>query len=55
MPFLNFLDCNSIYGILPCTSEMGFKIDVDFGACAVNIYTMLAVSGPQIVPVLSLK
>lgn len=45
MPFLNFLDCNSTYGILPCTSEKGIKIDVDFGACAVNIYMMLAASG----------
>lgn len=52
MPFLNFLDCNSTYGILACASEMGIKIDVDFGACAVNIYTMLAASGPQKVPVL---
>lgn len=47
MPFLNFLDCNSTYGILPGTSEKGIKIDVDFGACAVNIYTMLAASGPH--------
>lgn len=47
MPCLNFLDYNSTYGILPCTSEMGIKIDVYFGACAVSIYTMLAASGPH--------
>lgn len=47
MLFLNSLDCNGTYGISSCISEMGFKIDVDFGACAVNIYNMLAASGPH--------
>lgn len=55
MPFLNFLSCNSTNGILPRTSEMDFKIDVGFGGCAVNRYTMLAASDPQIVHVLGLK
>lgn len=42
MTFLNFLDYNSTYGILPCTFENDIKIGVDFGACGVNIYMMLA-------------
>lgn len=32
MPFLNFLDYNNLYGILPCTSEMGIKIDFFLGS-----------------------
>lgn len=45
MTFLNFLDCNSTYGILPCTFENDLKIGVDFGTCGVNIYMMLAALG----------